>query len=154
MDKQAESVRSDLVTTNALAAELLLPSFVADFGYFGGAPTLRFANNQLGIEVWLSIAAPFELIPPPELPAGLTERQRNLLALEVVYGFEVERLECRPDSSLQLHFQNGFMLYVLGTSSETIEPWTLQEDQGTGLLVAQPEGRYVAWGRTSPSSSL
>lgn len=134
---------------NALAAELLLPSFVADLGYFGGAPTLRFANNQLGIEVWLSMHAPFELIPPPGLPPGLTERQQNLLVLDAMYGFEVERLECLLDSSLQLHFQNGSMLYVFGNGGETCEPWTLREENGKGLLVAVTGG-YAVWERTPP----
>lgn len=149
MDEQptTEHARPDVVAATALATELLLPSFIADLGYFGGTPTLRFANNQLNVEVWLSIDASFSLQPTPSLPLALTPRQRDLLVLEAMYGFEVESVQCLPDSSLKVHFSNGSLLFIAGTGGQSREPWELREQDGKAILVAQEAGDYAIWNR-------
>jgi hypothetical protein len=112
---------------------------------------LRFANNNLGIEVWLSIEAGFRLDPPPDLPSGLTSRQHDLLLLESTCGFEVQAVRCRIDGHLEILFTNGKTFTVdIGASAD--EHWELREEGGTALLVASQNGGYAIWQRTSASS--
>jgi hypothetical protein len=144
-------MNTDLEAAQTLANELLCSSFVCDLGLFGARSTLRFANNNLGIEVWLSIEAGFRLDPPPELPSGLTSRQHDLLQLESTYGLEVQAVQCCVDSHLEILFTNGTTLTVDNDTSAD-EPWALREDGGTALLVASQNGGYAIWQRTSASS--
>jgi hypothetical protein len=136
-----------------LANELLCPSFVCDLGLFGALPTLRFANNRLGIEVWFSIEGGFQLSPSPDLPIGLTSRQRDLLLLESTYGLEVQTVECCSDSHLEILFTNGTTL-TTNNSLDVEEPWTLREEGGNALLVASRAGGFAVWQRLGTADPI
>jgi hypothetical protein len=136
---------ADLIIANTLATEMLLPSFVADIGHFGGSPTIRFANDRLTSKVWLSIDATFELHPEPNLPVGLTPRQRDLLTLDAIYGLVVESVRCSANGSLSVRFADGSALSIAGSGDESSEPWTIRTDDGKMMLVACSGGGYAVW---------
>jgi len=71
---------NDAVTAQKLAQKLLCPAVICDVGWFGGYPTLRFANETIPNEIWLSMGGGFALAPSADLPSVLTFRQRSLLS--------------------------------------------------------------------------
>jgi hypothetical protein len=122
----------------------LLPSFVCDVGWFGGNPTLRFSNKNVPNEIWLSMPGGFQIIPSPDLPETRTRRQRDLLMLESVYGFEVKTVHCRSDSRLEVMFTNETLLVAHDNDDGIPECWELRTDQ-RGLIVASHGGSFAVW---------
>jgi hypothetical protein len=132
------------VIAQSLARNLLLPSFVCDIGWFGGNPTLRFSSKNVPNEIWLSMPGGFRIIPLPGLPETRTARQRDLLILESVLGFEVKAVNCRPDSRLEIMFTNETLLIALDNDDELHECWELRTSPG-GLVVASHGGGFAVW---------
>jgi len=135
---------------SALAAQtatsrLLVPSFICDIGIFGGLATLRFANDALPKEIWLSVDCDLTVDPMPILPSDLSRRQEELLLLEALYGARVDAAECKSDGGLRLTLSGGRTLCLSPRNEqEDAELWELSTD-GTTLVVAMRGGEYALW---------
>jgi hypothetical protein len=140
---------TDVEVAQKLAWEFLLSSFVCDVGWFGGNPTLRFANENIPNEVWLSMCGGFAVTPSPDLPATLTHRQRSLLSLESILGYEVKSVRCHPDGRLEIIFANATLLFALDDNPDEYECWQMRTDK-SGLIVATHGGGFAVW---QPSSA-
>ena len=137
-------MNEDCDRAQSFARELLVPSFVCDFGWFGGHPILRFSNKNFPNEVWLGMSGGFQVTPSPVLSETLTSRQRDLLLLESTYGYEVKSIRCYPNSRLEVLFTNETLLTALDDDADQYECWEMRTDPG-GLIVASPGGGYAIW---------
>ena len=135
-------MKDDYEIAQDLARHLLLSSFVCDIGWFGGNPTIRFSSDNAPSEIWLSMPGGFEVIPSPVLPEVLSPRQRDLLLLESIHGYEVSAVQCHPDSRLQVLFANGTSLLALDNDDDLHECWELRTERGD-LIVACHGGGFA-----------
>jgi hypothetical protein len=146
----AESSSSDCEVPSVIAAQaattrLLLPSFICDIGLFGGLATMRFWNDAQPKEIWLSVDCDLTVDPMPTLPSDLSQRQKELLLLESLYGAHVHSVKCKPDGGLQLAISGGRSLCLSPkTDQGNSELWELSMN-GTTLIVAMRSGEYALW---------
>lgn len=146
----ADPSSSRIEFPSALAAQtatsrLLVHSCICDVGIFGGLATLRFANDALPKEIWLSVDCDLTVDPMPILPSDLSRRQEELLLLESLYGAPVNAVECKSDGGLRLTLSGARMLRLSPRNEqENAELWVLSTNRTT-LVVAMRGGEYALW---------
>ena len=126
-----------------VVTKLLFQSWVCAVSVRNEWPEVCFEHPHNQYEARLWIDSEWKLAPSPELPAGLSERQRQMIWLGELSGQEVKAAECTPDGGLDIEFVSSLHLIISGMPSDPaiIEPWILSEvGHSDGIKVVGSRG--------------
>ena len=136
-----------IVVANSIVKALLLNTCVESFGVMHQGHFMLFRNDQAdNMELYIGS----DIIFHPQRHEELNRDERILLGMNSVNLKRVTNAYCTDKADLEVHFEDGSWLRVLGTTEDSYEPWQLSDGEsvgegGTLLIASSGDLSYAIW---------